>query len=118
MKTQEAACYEPEFECLMGKLDRYGESKETRRWLTQNLEMLERREHLISEVSEAVAKSCLDGGVSQHSSRIIQGYKQYARSPGTFFRALLHKAFLKLHKSQVKCLTQSLSPNGATRLGG
>lgn len=118
MKTQEAACYEPEYKCLMGKLDRYGESNETRHWLTQNLELLERREQLIGEVSSDVAKSCLDSGVSQHSSRIIQGYKQYARSPGTFFRAMLHKAFLGLHKSQVKCLTQSLSPKGATRLGG
>lgn len=118
MKTQEAACYEPEFKCLMSKLGRYGESSETRRWLTQNLDLLEKREQLIGQVSDQVAKSCLDGGVSKFQSQIIQGYTQYAREPGTFFRAQLHRAFAKLHKSQVKCLTRALSANGETRLGG
>ena len=113
-----ASCRDPEYECLLGKLSAYGATAHTRRYLEQNLKLLEKRQALINLLGADAAKSCLDSGVAKHQSTIIRGYKQYVKSPNRFFRYKLHEAFLKLHENQVTCLGAVVAPKGATRLGG
>lgn len=118
MLRDQAACRSPEFKCLMAKLPSYGETNETRRWLDQNLVVIEQRQELVNQLGPDVAQSCLNDGVSRYQSRIIQGYKQYAREPVMFFRAQLHRAFLALHKDQVACLSAKAGTNNPLPLGG
>jgi hypothetical protein len=118
MLSDQAACHDPEFKCLMGKLAQFGETNETRRWLNQNLAVLEQRQELVNQLGSDIAQPCLNDGVAKFQSRIIQGYKQYAREPVMFFRAQLHRAFLALHKDQVACLSSKAASHNTLPLGG
>jgi hypothetical protein len=118
MLEDQAKCREPEFKCLMGKLVQFGETDETRRWLNQNLAVLEQRQELVNQVGPDIAQGCLNDGVAKYQSRIIQGYKQYAREPVMFFRGQLHQAFLALHRDQVACLSSKAASGNTLPLGG
>jgi hypothetical protein len=118
MLRDQSTCRDPEFKCLMGKLAQFGETNETRHWLDQNLAVLDQRQELVNLLSPEIAQGCLNDGVAKYQSRIIQGYKQYAREPVMFFRAQLHRAFLALHKDQVACLSSKTASHNTLPLGG
>ncbi len=106
-REHEAKCYQPEFDCLDQKLEKYAATPASRKVLQQNLELLDTRERLVSTVSDQDAERCLLQGASQHQDQVISAYRQYTRQTVLFFRVQLHKAFLTVHQAQVKCLQQS-----------
>lgn len=103
-RQAEAACYEPEFECLKQRARKYGATGETLRSLKNNIEVLKQRERLSLRVAKASVDQCKANAVSQHQKSIVSAYTTYARQPVLFFRQKLHSAFLKMHRDQVACL--------------
>jgi chorismate mutase len=110
-KEGEAACYEPEFRCLAGQLKNFGASPETQALTQRNLRMLEKRQQLMSQVGETAAKQCLEHGIHQHQSDILQRYQDYVRETKMYFRFQLDRAFLAMHTSQVECLKNRAHPS-------
>jgi hypothetical protein len=105
----EAGCYEPEFACLSSNVERFGVTRYNQRVLAQSLEVLEQRQLLLLRVDAEAGKECLESGVAKHQARIVQGYQLFVREPVVYFWGQLHKAFLSLHKAQVRCLEASES---------
>jgi hypothetical protein len=103
-REHEAGCYQPEFDCLDAKLEKYAATDRTRALLQRNFEVIEQRERLASLAPDQVVESCLLQGASQHQDAVIAAYKQYARQTVLFFRLQLQKAFLAVHEAQVQCL--------------
>jgi hypothetical protein len=100
----EAACYKPEIDCLLARLPKYGETKDTTPSLEKNFALLEQRQRLYIKLGPAYAQHCLDEGTTVHQPEIIRSYLAYVREPVLFFRRQLHRAFLTMHQAQVDCL--------------
>jgi hypothetical protein len=110
-KQGEAACYEPEFRCLSAQLKKFGASPETQILTQGNLKMLEKRQQLMGQVGETAAKQCLEHGIQQHQSDILQRYQDYVRESKMYFRFQLDRAFLAMHTAQVECLKSRAHPS-------
>lgn len=111
----EATCHEAEFECLEASLPKYGEILAAKKSLEKNFSRLERREFLRAQVDSVEGEQCLMAGVSEHQASIIEGYQEYVKQPVMFFRNRLHRAFLDLHQTQIRCLEQAANRNRAER---
>jgi hypothetical protein len=109
----QASCYEPELKCLSKSLSKYGETNESRRWLQQNFDLLDKRQRLIEKAGDGAATPCLESGVASHQADIIQSYKAYVHEPVLYFRTQLHRSFVAMHKSQIDCLSGT-SPGADT----
>jgi hypothetical protein len=105
-REQEASCYQPEFDCIDSKLEKYAATDRTRGLLKRNLDVIEQRERLETTVPDQVVERCLLQGAAQHQDQVIMSYRQYAKQTVLFFRLQLHKAFLAVHEAQVQCLQQ------------
>lgn len=105
-----AECRSPEAECLTKKLDNYGGTAETRRYLADTLKSLARRQELVVEAGAEAAEPCLDAGVQQYQTRIVEDYRRFAREPVLFFQAQLHRDFRGMYDAQVGCLKANLRP--------
>ena len=103
-----ASCYEPEFECLSEAIKEYGGAKQSERVLNKNLKVLEERLMLAHRVPTESAEQCLDGNAKKYEKNIVSAYAKYVKRSNQFNRILLLNQFLKLHKSQVRCLTSKL----------
>ena len=113
-----AECRTPEAECLTVKLDSYGGNAETRRYLADTLKSLVRRQELAIQAGAEASEACLNAGVQQYQSRIVEDYKRFAREPVLFFQAQLHRDFRVLYDAQVGCLQATIRPakkSGNTR---
>jgi hypothetical protein len=108
--AQLAECRTPEAECLTNKLDSYGGNAETRRYLADTLKSLSRRQELMVEVGVEASEACLNAGVQQYQSRIVQDYQRFAHEPVLFFQAQLHRDFRGLYDVQVGCLKSQIRP--------
>lgn len=106
----EASCYEPELKCLNKSVAKYGETKESRRWLERNFDLLDKRQRLIEKAGDSASAPCIETAVANHQSNIVQSYRAYVREPVLFFRTQLHRSFFAMHKSQVDCLGESAAP--------
>lgn len=111
----EASCYEPEFHCLEANLVRFGEMMASKKSLEKNLDRLQRREFLRAQVDSTASEQCLMEGVSKHQASIIDDYQAYVQQPVMFFRDRLHRAFLQLHQSQIRCLEKAANESKAAR---
>lgn len=105
-----AECRNPEAECLTKKLDSYGGTAETRRYLADTLKSLARRQELVVEMGAETAEPCLNSGVQQYQTRIVEDYRRFAREPVLFFQAQLHRDFRGMYEAQVGCLKATLRP--------
>jgi hypothetical protein len=113
-----AECRAPEADCLTVKLDSYGGNAETRRYLADTLKSLARRQELVLQAGAEASEACLNAGVQQYQSRIVEDYKRFAREPVLFFQAQLHRDFRVLYDAQVGCLQATIRPakkSGNTR---
>ena len=104
LTKKEASCYEPELRCLSKAVAKYGETNESRRWLQQNFDLLDKRQRLIEKAGDHAAAPCIESAVASHQADIVQSYKAYVREPVLFFRTQLHRSFVALHKSEIDCL--------------
>jgi hypothetical protein len=102
----QAECYQPELDCLLSRLPRYGETAETRKLLEQNFKLLEQRQRLIVKLGEGAGQICIEQGTTANQPEIVRSYVAYVREPVLFFRMQLHRAFRTLHQAQIDCLKQ------------
>jgi hypothetical protein len=113
-----AECRTPEAECLTAKLDGYGGNAETRRYLADTLKSLSKRQELVVQAGPEASEVCLNAGVQQYQTRIVEDYRRFAKEPVLFFQAQLHRDFRVLYDAQVGCLQATIHParkSGATR---
>jgi hypothetical protein len=103
-KRAEIGCIEIERSCIMGKLDQYGATQRTRGLLEKNYELLERRQELLDQVAPAAGEQCLRSGQADEEAYIIANYRQYARRQIEYFRLQVHRAFIRVHRGQIRCL--------------
>jgi hypothetical protein len=115
--AKEASCRDSEFACLTTKLDNYGGNVETHRYMAQTLKSLEQRQRLVIEAGSEASAACLDAGIQQYQSRIVEDYQHFSRDPGLFFQAQLHRDFRVLYDAQVGCLQSARHPHRATSGG-
>jgi hypothetical protein len=104
LNQAEAACYKPEIDCLLARLPKYGETKDTIPALEKNFALLEQRQRWFVKLGPEYAQHCIDEGTTAHQPEIIRSYLAYVREPVLFFRRQLHRAFLTMHQAQVDCL--------------
>jgi hypothetical protein len=102
--AKEAAVQLPELECLLGRLPRFGETPETRKWLDRNFELLEQRQRLVDQLGPPAAEQCQEDATTAHQAEIIRTYTAYVREPVLFFRMQLHRTFFAFHETQLRCL--------------
>lgn len=107
---RQAECRAPEAECLTRKLDGYGGNAETRRHMAQTLKSLARRQELVIQAGAEASEACINAGVEQYQSRIVDSYRRFAREPVLFFQVQLHKDFRVLYDAQVGCLQSTVRP--------
>jgi hypothetical protein len=113
------SCHEPESTCLAGELTNLGVTRHNRRLLQKSLGALEERQSLLARAEAEAGKKCLAEAIEKHQPKIVQDYQLYARQRVAYFWAQLHKAFLALHQSQVRCLKQSeTAPSASAATGG
>lgn len=103
----EAGCYEPESTCLKRELIRTGITRNNKRLLEKSLDALQERELLMARVQAEAGNKCVTDAIAKYQARIVQAYQMYARQRVVYFWAQLHKAFLSLHQSQVRCLQRT-----------
>jgi hypothetical protein len=113
MHSAEASCYNPVFEGLQKKLDGFGGTAETRRYMDMALKSLEKRQRLVAERGEDDSKSCLSSGLTQYQGRIVDDYQKFSHEPVLFFQAQLHRDFRALYDTQSGCL-QSRTRSGSS----
>jgi hypothetical protein len=104
LERAEDGCARPELECLSAAMRSYGVVPEARKWVDRNLELLARRQELVTKVSVANAERCVAALQQQHQADIVSAYVAYVHEPVLFYRTQLDKAFLTLHQAQVSCL--------------
>lgn len=97
-----------EFDCLLAKLDKLGGNAESRRDLSETLKSLEVREKLVVEAGLEESLPCLDRGVEQYQTLIVQDYQQFSREPVLATQTQLHRDFRGQFEAQIACLQSSV----------
>jgi hypothetical protein len=97
-----------EFDCLLAKLDKLGGTADTRQDLTETLKSLEMREKLVVEAGLEQSLPCLDRGVQQYQTLIVQDYQQFSRQPVLATQSQLHRDFRGQFEAQIACLQSSV----------
>ncbi|HVY30165.1 MAG TPA: hypothetical protein VHB79_26590 [Polyangiaceae bacterium] len=101
----EAACRQPELDCLSATLSKYGVFPESRKLVDRNLALLGERQKLLGQVSSEAGQHCLTSAQKQRQADIVSAYVAYAREPVLYFRMQLDKAFSELHQDEINCLS-------------
>lgn len=105
-KQTEVECVALEQTCIVEQLATYGETDESRPLLDQNLALVAERTRLLAGVDPAAGQQCLAAGRAPQEAYIAANAAQYARRQVAYFRIQLARAFLKVHKAQLECLTR------------
>ena len=102
--TEQAGCFQPEYECLFEHVSSVGENRESKRHLERNLKLIKEREELVQRLPADRAQECLTAAETDYGKGVSKAYGRYAKKSNTLYRILLHQAYVKLHTAEVKCL--------------
>jgi hypothetical protein len=106
-RERDLECVAIEQRCVAEELKSHGGTERTRALLEENYQLVERRQRLSEQLDPSVGDACIREGQTEYAPYILENYRQYARQRVEYFRIQMHRAFARVHRSQIECLERA-----------
>jgi hypothetical protein len=106
-RRRDLECVDIEQRCVAEELKGHGATDHTRALLEENYQLVDRRQRLRAQLDPSVGDACIREGQTEYAPYILENYRQYARQRVEYFRIQMHRAFARVHRSQIECLERA-----------